>query len=169
MINKLVIVAAIMALMTGCASVPMESPEVSNKAKEFNTPSEGMAGLYIYRPSGLGAALMKDIWVDEKCVGQSAQNVFFYEEVLGGVEHKVSTESEFSPNDLFINAESGENYFIEQFIKMGVFVGGADLRHVSEAQGKHHIAKLGLAKKGSCSGSYHPEKKPVKNSSMRDD
>ncbi|MGX5174278.1 DUF2846 domain-containing protein [Aliikangiella sp. IMCC44653] len=139
------------ALLTGCASVPMESNEASNAAKEFNAPSEGNAGLYIYRAGGPGGALKKDIWVDDKCVGQSAPNVFFYEEVMGGQEHKVSTESEFSPNDLMVNTEVGKNYFINQYIKMGVFVGGANLKLVDEEVGKKAVSKLKMAVKGNCS------------------
>ncbi len=39
-------------------------------------------------------------------------DVFFYEEVVGEEEHTVSTESEFSPNDLLLFVENGKNYFI---------------------------------------------------------
>jgi hypothetical protein len=34
---------------------------------------------------------------------------------------------------------------------MGVFVGGADLEQVSEAQGKADVAKLEMAQGGKCS------------------
>ena len=59
--------------------------------------------------------------------GESAPNVFFYTQVKGGETHKIETESEFSPNTLELMLEAGKNYFIRQFIKMGAFVGGADL------------------------------------------
>jgi hypothetical protein len=153
MFKKITLIILASSLFVGCASVPMESKEVSDKAKQFNPPSEGKAGLYIYRPSGPGTALKKDIWVDGQCIGESAQKVFFYEEVLGNQEHKISTESEFSPNDLLVKTESGQNYFIKQYIKIGVFVGGANLELVDEAKGKKDIAKLGMAIKGSCSQS----------------
>jgi len=39
--------------------------------------------------------------------------------------HKLSTESEFSENHTELKTEGGKNYFVEQSIKMGVFVGGA--------------------------------------------
>jgi hypothetical protein len=139
------------SLLAGCASVPMESAEASNKAKEFAKPEEGNAGLYIYRPNGPGTALKKDIWVNDKCIGESAPKVFFYQLVKGGEEHKISTESEFSPNDLIVKTESGQNYFVQQYIKLGVFVGGADLKLVDEEKGKEDISKLSLAKMGNCS------------------
>ncbi|WKJ91610.1 DUF2846 domain-containing protein [Methylomonas montana] len=151
MLKKLIIVALASSLFTGCASVPMESEAVSAKAKLFSPPSDGNAGLYIYRSSGLGTALKKDIWVDGKCLGETAPNMFFYEEVKGNTEHKISTESEFSPNDLLLNTESGNNYFIKQYMKPGVFVGGAGLEKVDEKEGKADVSELEMAKKGVCS------------------
>lgn len=138
------------SLLAGCASVPMDSPENDELVKEFNPPSEGNSGLYIYRASGPGTALKKSIWVNDNCVGESAQNVFFYEEVVGGKQHKISTESEFSPNDLLVKTEPNQNYFINQYIKMGVFTGGANLKLVDAEKAKEKISKLKLAVKGNC-------------------
>lgn len=138
-------------LVVGCASVPMEASDKASAAKQFAPPAEGKSGLYIYRYGSFGAALKKDVWVDGECIGETARNVFFYEEVLGGQEHKISTESEFSPNDLLLKTESGKNYFILQYIKFGVAVGGAGLKLVDEAEGKKQVQDLGLATKGHCS------------------
>ena len=141
----------ITAVLSGCASVPMESESQSNTAKEFKTPSENTAGLYVFRKdSFVGQALKKDVWVDEKCIGETAKGIFFYEELEGDKDHTLSTESEFSPNDLVINTKSGELYFVEQEIKMGVFVGGAGLEQVDAETGKKEVSKLKLAKKGTC-------------------
>lgn len=150
---KIVSVITITAtlLISGCASVDMASKAESAKAKEFNPPSQGTAGVYIYRDSFVGKALKKDVWIDGKCIGESAPDVFFYTEVDGGKNHKVDTESEFSPNTLELMFETGKNYFIRQFIKMGVFVGGAGLEQIAEEQGKKDVAKLEMAKSGKCS------------------
>ena len=95
--------------------------------------------------------MKRDIWINGECIGESAPNVFFVKEVKGDAEHKVSTESEFSPNDLVIKVKSGVNYFVRQFMKMGLLVGGAGVELVSEEDGKKEIASLELAKSGSCS------------------
>ena len=137
--------------MTGCASVPMETAEKNSTAKKFNPPSEGSSGLYIYRNSFGGQALKKDVWVDGKCIGETAPDVFFYEAVEGDTSHKVSTESEFSPNDLLIKVKSGMNYFIRQYIKFGLFVGGAALELIDEEEGKKDVSDLDMATKGTCS------------------
>ena len=147
---SILVVAASLAL-TGCASVNMATPQQSAKAKEFNAPSPGNAGLYVYRNSFVGQALKKDVWVDGKCVGESAPNVFFFKELPGGKTYKIDTESEFSPNTLEVMLEAGKNYFVRQYIKMGVFVGGAGLELIPEAEGKADVAKLELAQSGKCS------------------
>lgn len=150
--NRNFAVAALAAvLISGCASVPMESKEASTRAKQFNPPAAGNSGLYIYRDSFVGKALKKDIWVDGKCLGETAPDVFFYDEVKGDMEHKISTESEFSPNDLAIKTAAGQNYFIRQYIRLGVFVGGANLEVVNEEEAKKAIIGLELAQKGTCS------------------
>lgn len=138
-------------VLTGCATVDMAPKEESARLKQFATPSGKNAGLYVYRNGALGAALKKDIWVDGKCIGESAPNVFFYTEVEGGKAHKLSTESEFSPNDLDLTFDAGKNYFVRQYIKMGAFVGGAGLEIIPEQQGKTDVATLELAAGGKCS------------------
>ena len=131
-------------LLSACATVPMASVEESNTAKQFRSPEKGNSGLYIYRDSFIGKALKKNLYIDDKFIGESAPDVFFYKTIKAG-EHKISTESEFSNNDLNIKTESGKNYFIRQYIKFGVFVGGAKLEQVSEEEGKKAISKLNMA------------------------
>lgn len=140
-------------LFSGCSTVPLEPKEISLEAKFFSAPPEGSSGLYIYRDSIFGAALKRDIFVDNKCVGASAPNVFFYQTVKGDEEHEITTQSEFSPNKLSLRTQSGKNYFIRQYIKMGVLVGGADLELIEEAKGKEAITELEMAKKGMCANS----------------
>lgn len=145
------IVVTSAAFLTGCASVNMAPKQDSAKAKIFAPPSPQNAGLYVYRNSFVGKALKKDIWVDGKCLGESGPDVFFFTELEGGKNHTVSTESEFSPNALTINLDTGKNYFVRQYIKMGVLVGGAGVEQVSEEQGKTDIAALEMALPGHCS------------------
>ena len=76
--------------------------------------------------------------------------MFFYTEIKGNTEHKLSSEREFSPNDLH-RMESGKHYYIKQYLRPRLFVGGAGLEVVPEAEGRAAIAKLDLAKGGVCS------------------
>ncbi|WP_413701830.1 DUF2846 domain-containing protein [Psychromonas sp. KJ10-10] len=149
--NILFITVIATTFLVGCSSVPMESAEVANAAKEFNPPSQNTTGIYVYRKDTfVGATLKKDVWIEKECVGQTAKGVFFYKEVPGNEKLEISTESEFSPNTLTINAKNGELYFVEQFIKMGAFVGGADLELAHPDTGKSEVQRLGMAKGGNC-------------------
>lgn len=141
---------ALSVLMTGCASVDMVAKDQSAQAKEFQKPPAGKAGVYLYRTGNLGGIHKKDLRIDGKCIGASAPNVFFYTQVDGGKKHVVETESEFSPNQLELMFESGKNYFIRQYMKIGAFVAGANLEVVTEQQGKTDIAALEQAAGGTC-------------------
>jgi len=129
----------------------MESDEKSDSAKQFNSPAPNKAGVYVYRKdTHFGAALKKSVWIDKECIGETAKGVFFYHEVDGDKEHTISTESEFSPNDLIIKMKSGMVYFVEQFIKFGLLVGGAGIEQKDEETGKKEMAELKMATKGTC-------------------
>ncbi|GAA5010350.1 DUF2846 domain-containing protein [Acinetobacter puyangensis] len=152
MIKQNLLLLAVTSLLIGCASVPTTSTEVATQLKQIQAPTEGKAGLYIYRSSSvIGASLKKDIWLDKECIGETARGVFFYKEVEGNKTHVLATESEFSPNLLNVTTEQGKNYFIQQYIKPGVFVGGANLKLVDEQEGQAAIQKLSLAESGKCS------------------
>ncbi|MDN3617656.1 DUF2846 domain-containing protein [Vibrio gallaecicus] len=149
--NKAIICSTLLLVLSGCASVPTAEPAKSNQLKQFEAPENGSAGVYVYRTdSAVGAALKKDVFIDGDCLGETAPGVFFYQEVEGGKEHILSTESEFSANDITLLTEEGRLYFVNQYIKMGVFVGGAGLELVDEKVGKAEVKKVDLAIKGNC-------------------
>lgn len=151
MFKKIALAIFTLSLLAGCASVPMETKDKSDMAKKFSPPASDKAGVYVFRSGGFGGALTKDIWIDNVCLGSSAPNVFFYQEVNGNAEHEIATASEFSPNSLMLKTESGKTYFVRQYIKMGVLAGGADLELVDTAKGKAEVSQLDLAKAGICS------------------
>lgn len=152
--NKIILTSVILSsmLLGGCASVPLASNAENAAAKSFPAPENGKAGLYVYRDSFAGKALKKDVYLDGRCLGETSDKVFFYQQITTNQPHMLGTESEFSPNNLTINAISGKNYFVRQYIKMGVFVGGAGLQEVSESEGMRVVSKadVKLAVPGKC-------------------
>jgi hypothetical protein len=133
------------ALLAGCASVPMAPTEQDSALKAFSQPAADKAGLYIFRNTSIGQALRKKVYVDEALLGETANKTYFYKQIAPG-QHQVSTESEFGNNTITFQAEGGKNYFARQYIKMGVFVGGANIEMVSEQEGMEEVRKCGLAK-----------------------
>ena len=147
------------ASLPGMASVPMESAQITKVAKQFDPPSDGKAGLYIYRNTAYGGAARTDVMVDGYCIGSSAPYVFFYEEVEGDKSYKVSTkfpweESPDPDNDLLIKVKSGIHYFFQQYLHM---IGGTGVDLVDEEQGKEEVSKLDMAAKVGC-GRMHSNK-----------
>ena len=152
MLKKIGMLVLFSTLAAGCASVPLETAQINKVAKQFDPPSDGKAGLYIYRNTAYGGAAHTDVMVDGYCIGSSAPYVFFYEEVEGDKSYKVSTkfsweESPDPDNDLLIKVKSGMNYFFEQYLRM---LGGTGVELVDEEQGKEEVSKLDMATKGTC-------------------
>ena len=152
MLKKIGMLVLFSTLAAGCASVPLETAQINKVAKQFDPPSDGKAGLYIYRNTFYGGAAYTDVMVDGYCIGSSAPYVFFYEEVEGDKSHKVSSkfaweESPDPDNDLLIKVNSGMNYFFEQYLRM---LGGTGVELVDEEQGKEEVSKLDMATKGTC-------------------
>lgn len=141
---KMFAAATSLAIMTGCASVPMESADADVALKTFAAPPADHAGLYIYRDSFAGQGLKKTVTLDGKTIGETANRVYFYKLISPG-SHKIGTESEFSDNVIDLVAVAGKNYYVRQSIKMGVFVGGAKLTVVPENLGQAHLQKCSLA------------------------
>ena len=154
--NLVIFIFAIVVWLSGCASVPM-APQAEDKArKAFGPPSQGMAGLYIFRDSSFGGALLKSIYIDGKFLGESGPNVYFYTELKPG-QHILSTESEFSENHLKLTMQDDQNYFVRQYIKFGVFVGGADFEVVSPEKGMVAVKKCELALPGKSQSDTQPD------------
>lgn len=151
--RKYLLISAVIAisLLSGCASVPMEKSNYTDLAKQFNNPSEGKAGIYIYRAdSHAGAAIKKDVWINDECIGETAKGIFFYHEVEGNKEHKLSTESLLTPNDLTLYTEVSKLYFIKQNMTITGVGMRATLEQKTEQEGKVALSNLQMATKGKC-------------------
>ncbi len=142
--RSVLMVGAMMLVVAGCASVPLADTDDDARLKSFPAPPDGTGALYIFRDSHFGAALKKTVTIDSTPIGQSAPMTYFYTTVEPG-SHRISTESEFGENDLVIEVKEGENYFIDQYIKIGVMVGGANVKLVDEEDGRKGVLACKLA------------------------
>ncbi len=164
-----VIVFASTLIISGCAaSVEMASKQESAKAKEFNKPSQNKAGLYVYRNSFYGKGLTKDVWVDGECLGETANDVFFYTEVEDGMDgkrHLIKAAGDafkgYPPGVLQLRMETGKNYFVRLLIEWNInyensVIISPHLEQVTEEQGKKDISSLEMAKSGMCRANLQP-------------
>ncbi len=134
--------AALVALLSACASVPMAPPEQDVAAKEFRAPPADRAHVYVYRNEVIGAAVRQDVLVDGLAVGQTASKVFFLLPVAPG-QHTLTSKSE-NTFELPIATQGGQTYFVWQEVKMGLLYARTKLHLVDEATGKAGVMECKL-------------------------
>jgi hypothetical protein len=129
-------------MLVGCASVQMGSAEDDVKAKAFVAPPD-KASLYIYRNETFGSAVLLNLSVNGRNIGQSASKTYFHFDLLPG-RYSVESTAE-NQSELTLKLEPGKNYFVWQEIKMGVWMARSQLQHVDEATGRAGVEESKLA------------------------
>lgn len=133
---------AAVALLAGCAAVPMGDTKIDAALKRFE-PKSGVAGIYVYRNETFGAALRMDVDVDGSHLGQTAAKTYLYKEVPPG-KHTVTSRSE-NTDTLEIDTVAGKLYYVWQEVKMGLLYARTKLNLMGEAEGKKGVLETELA------------------------
>lgn len=129
-------------VVTGCASVPMASLEEDNNAKGF-TPPTNKASLYIYRNESFGGAIPLSVAVNGRVLGQTAAMTYFRLDVLPG-KYTIESQAE-NVSTLNISADAGNNYYVWQEVKMGMWTARSLLQQTDEAAGTAAVKQCKLA------------------------
>lgn len=129
-------VAPLALLLASCASVPMAPPQLDLEAKKFEVDS-GNAGLYIYRNELLGGAIPLTVSVNDKVLGQTGPNTYFYLNLKPG-KYKVASYAE-TVSTLELQLDPGTKHYVWQEIKMGVSSARSMLQEVDEATGQEGV------------------------------
>ncbi|PRC94525.1 DUF2846 domain-containing protein [Solimicrobium silvestre] len=136
-----IFIAAMVVLLTGCASVPMASLAQDSKAKEF-TPDQNKASLYIYRNETIGAAISMPVSVNGATIGETASKTYFQLDLLPGA-YNLKSEAENDSN-LALTLIAGKNYFVWQEVKMGIFSARNKLQLVDDETGRAGVTESKL-------------------------
>ena len=140
--KKLLIAAAVVVNLVGCATVNMGDAKQDAAAKTFTAPKD-KAALYIYRNETMGAAVKMDVDLDGKPLGQTAATTYLYKEVAPG-KHTITSKAE-NTDTLEIDAKPGMLYYIWQEVKMGVLSARSKLQLVDASTGKAGVSESKLA------------------------
>jgi hypothetical protein len=110
-------------------ALAQSAPEVAGAdapaQKQLQLPPATVAGLYVYRNSGLmGKAMVESVWLDGQPLGELRNGVYFYLEVAPGA-HTLSAQAAPGENDLHFEVKAGKNYFFSQVFTRKVPVLGA--------------------------------------------
>jgi hypothetical protein len=83
--------------------------------------------VFVYRDSFVGKALKKDVYLDGRCLGETADRVFFYQQISTNQPHTLGTESEFSPNNLTLMSRLGKTTLFASTSKWAYLLVALDL------------------------------------------
>lgn len=140
--KKIVLVAVLAAVLSGCAGVPMGDAKQDAALKEFRiAPDKG--GIYVYRNESFGGAVKMDVQIDGKDVGQTAAKTFLFKEVAPG-KHTVTSKSE-NTDTLEVDVKPGMLAYVWQEVKMGIMNARTKLHLVSEQDGKKGVQETSYA------------------------
>lgn len=132
---------ACIVLASGCASVPMATPEQDSAARSYAV-KPGTGNIYVYRNEILGAAVTLPVELNGKPIGATGSKTFLLLPVAPG-KHTLGSKGE-TGSTLVVDVGAGQNYFVWQEVKMGMLSGGSALHLVDEAKGKAGVAECKL-------------------------
>ncbi|WP_229751102.1 DUF2846 domain-containing protein [Undibacterium terreum] len=138
---QLIILLATSALLAACASVPMASFDKDAQAKAFNH-QKLKAQLYIYRDESFGAMSKMSLELDGIAIGETAAHTYAVVSLKPGSHTLTSKSSDDSR--LVFSVKAGQNYYIQQEVKLGWLGGRSKLQLVDEVTGKAAVEKSKL-------------------------
>ena len=133
-------------VFSGCASVPLASPEQDTQAKQFRVPP-GKSRIYVYRNESMGGAIKIAVTLDGKVMGQTAPKTYFAVDVAPG-KHELTCLAENNAS-LSVNAPAGKPVFVWQEMKMGAWSARCALNQVSDPVGREGVMESSMAQSGS--------------------
>jgi hypothetical protein len=132
----LTVLALLLALLSGCASVPMAPDGDDAQAKTY-TAKPGKANIYVFRNETMGSAITMTVSLNGKVVGQTAAKTYMLFEVDPG-NYEVASHTE-NLASVRVAASAGRNYFVWQEVKMGLAAARSNLQVVDEATGRKGV------------------------------
>lgn len=140
--KKLLLAATMVALLAGCASVPMGDPARDTQLKSFQAVP-GQVAVYVFRNESMGGAVKMDVIVNGRNIGETAANTFLFAEVPPG---KVTVASKAENTDTVeFEAKAGDIVYVWQEVKMGLMFARTKLHVVPAEQGQKGVRETKLA------------------------
>ena len=135
------VLAGIVLLLNGCASVPMADLAQDSKAKTFTVASD-RAALYVYRNESFGGTVKMTVLLDGKILGDTAAQTYLYTEIAPG-DHQLTSKAE-NDSTLDFKALAGKIYYVWQEVKMGLMYARSQLQIVDEKAGQAGVLESKL-------------------------
>src|SRR5262245_30727253 len=130
-----------LAVVSGCASVPMAPAADSARFKRLSAPPD-VAVVYLYRNESIGAAVRMDVSLDGRPWGQTVAKSYMVWQVAPG-SHRIVSSAE-NDTDLTIQTAPGRRYFVWQEVKMGLMYARSQLHQVRDSEGQAGVDECEL-------------------------
>lgn len=131
-------IGSVSLMLNGCASLG------ASYSPDTGAPKD-KATVYVYRPSGFGAAISYTVSVNgTEASSLPSGGYFVYYATPGENEFTAKTEAKTS---VTIDAKAGETYFVKGTMGMGVLVGHPHLTQVANDVGAKEIASCKMVPK----------------------
>ena len=140
LVRRLFLVLAVAAI-AGCAS----GPKFSEMQSSMPTLKAGQGRIYVYRDSTFGAAMVPAVFVNDKEVGRSMANSFFYVDRDPG-EYRISATTEVE-RSVSLALAAGETKYVKVSIGFGLFAGRPNFELANEAAAKTALQSLSYSGK----------------------
>jgi hypothetical protein len=116
----------------------MATQEMDLIAKEFKAPTDGKAGIYIYRNEVIGSvAYTMKVFVDDYLIGSTGAKTYHYVELApGNYVFKGISEND---SILYVKVAANKLYYIWQEVTFGFMTPRNKLHLVDEATGQKGV------------------------------
>ncbi|MDX1351923.1 MAG: DUF2846 domain-containing protein [Thiomicrorhabdus sp.] len=104
--------------LTACNTVPIASKEADSQAKNFK-PVATKSKIYVYQTEPFSSVTGVPIALDKKIAGDVTANSYYVWTVEPG-RHVISSLTE-NKNDMWLDTEAGQNYYIKQTINISIW------------------------------------------------
>lgn len=125
--------AAITATLVSCAS----GPSYATVKPTLPPIAKGQGRVFVYRPSSFGAAAKASVKIDQKPVGTSEAQGFFYSDQPAG-NHEISIATEWNHKSPLV-VTAGKPSYVECHVTPGVFIGHIIPRPIDSTTGEANI------------------------------
>ena len=138
-IHAPLLVVVSVALLSGCATVPMATPTLDAEAKQF-VPPTGKSNVYVFRGGGPGGAIVFQVQLDGRIIGSIAPNTYHLVAVEPG-DHAVAASSNENSRMVRFRALAGQSYFFKIEAQMGWVSARVGLEQVDDEHGREGVVE----------------------------
>ncbi|HSH85261.1 MAG TPA: DUF2846 domain-containing protein [Guyparkeria sp.] len=132
--------AVALLLLTGCASALTgqgDQAQDAAQAAEAFSPPPGKGSLYIFRDEVFGAAVPMRVSVNGHVLGQTRPNTYFWLTLDPG-RYRIESQIE-NVSTVQVTVSAGENTFVWQEVKMGMWMARSLLQQVDAKRGRQGV------------------------------